>query len=166
MLIENVQLGGTQIGIIIPYLFELIRENSRSMYKKNLIVWTKNSTFLLQELKTLTCTPECSWRIFSWTIKESSFISQSNKKSYWINGLFLGSFRHPTLFKIDSSGFNRCISFSFTRYPGCPFLQTSKKEMHVITNMIALGAPTLDVHGRYTRYNQRIGIGIGRGKKA
>jgi len=127
MLIENVQLGGTQIGIIIPHLFELIRENSRSMYKKNLIVWTKNSTFLLQELKTLTCTPECSWRIFSWTIKESSFISQSNKKSYWINGLFLGSFRHPTLFKIDSFGFNRCISFSFTRHPGCPFLQTLKK---------------------------------------
>jgi len=28
--------------------------------------------------------------------------------------------------------------------------------MHVITDIIALGAPTLDVHGRYTRYSQRI----------
>ncbi|KAB5511293.1 hypothetical protein DKX38_030088 (mitochondrion) [Salix brachista] len=46
-----------------------------------------------------------------------------------------------------------------SRCPGRPFLQTSKKEMHVITDIIALGAPTLDVHGRYTRYSQRIGIG-------
>ncbi|KAJ6900952.1 hypothetical protein NC652_026903 [Populus alba x Populus x berolinensis] len=30
---------------------------------------------------------------------------------------------------------------SLTRCPGRPFLQTSKKEMHVITDIIASGAP-------------------------
>ncbi|KAB5561273.1 hypothetical protein DKX38_006230 [Salix brachista] len=35
-----------------------------------------------------------------------------------------------------------------------PLSSNFKKEMHVITDIIALGAPTLDVHGRYTRYSE------------
>lgn len=56
--------------------------------------------------------------------------------------------------------FHRCISFSFIRCPGRPFLQN--RRCILLRIFFTLGAPTLDVHGRYTRYSQR----IGRGKKA